>query len=73
VVGAALVVIIKNVISAYIVRWNFMLGAIFVAIVVFMPEGLVPGAVRLTRSAWRKLGRSRTARKAAPRPVERKL
>ena len=43
-VGAALVVIIKNVVSAYVVRWNFMLGAIFVAIVVFMPEGLVPGA-----------------------------
>ena len=30
-----------------------MLGAIFVAIVVFMPEGLVPGMVRLTRSIWR--------------------
>jgi hypothetical protein len=30
-----------------------MLGAIFVAIVVFMPEGLVPGVVRLTRSIWR--------------------
>ena len=36
----------KNVVSAYIVRWNFMLGAIFVAIVIFMPEGLVPGTVR---------------------------
>lgn len=53
VAGAALVVIVKNVVSAYITRWNFMLGAIFVAIVIFMPEGLVPGAVRLTRSAWR--------------------
>ena len=38
-----LVVIMKNVVSAYIVRWNFVLGAIFVAIVMFMPEGLVPG------------------------------
>ena len=53
VVGAALVVIVKNVVSAYVARWNFMLGAIFVAIVIFMPEGLVPGAVRLARSAWR--------------------
>jgi branched-chain amino acid transport system permease protein len=69
VVGAALVVIIKNVVSAYVVRWNFMLGAIFVAIVVFMPEGLVPGAVRLSRSAWRRIGRSRAARRA----VERQL
>ncbi len=59
VVGAALVVIVKNVVSAYITRWNFMLGAIFVAIVIFMPEGLVPGFVRLARSAWRTTGRSR--------------
>ena len=53
--GAALVVIMKNVASAYIERWNLVLGAIFVAIVVFMPEGLVPGTVRLWRwaaAAW---------------------
>jgi branched-chain amino acid transport system permease protein len=49
IVGAALVVIMKNVASAYIVRWNFLLGAIFVAIVIFMPEGLVPGTVRFAR------------------------
>jgi len=47
--GAALVVIMKNVASAYIVRWNFVLGAIFVAIVIFMPEGIVPGSARLAR------------------------
>jgi branched-chain amino acid transport system permease protein len=47
--GAALVVIMKNVASAYIARWNFMLGAIFVLIVIFMPEGIVPGTVRLAR------------------------
>ncbi len=51
VVGAALVVVIKNVASAYIERWNFVLGAIFVGIVVFMPEGLVPGVARLARRA----------------------
>ena len=49
--GAALVVIVKNVASAYIERWNFVLGAIFVIIVVFMPEGLVPGTVR----RWRRV------------------
>ena len=71
VVGAALVVIIKNVVSAYIVRWNFMLGAIFVAIVVFMPEGLVPGAVRLARAAWRATNgrKTRAARTPATGPV----
>ena len=49
VAGAALVVVIKNVASAYIERWNFVLGAIFVMIMVFMPEGLVPGLGRLAR------------------------
>jgi branched-chain amino acid transport system permease protein len=64
--GAALVVVMKNVASAYIERWNFVLGAIFVAIVVFMPEGLVPGTVRLVRwtlTAWRT-GWARRARAA---------
>jgi len=54
-VGAALVVIMKNVASAYIERWNFVLGAIFVTIVIFMPEGLVPGTARLTRWAMAAL------------------
>src|SRR5262249_43297225 len=55
IVGAALVVIMKNVASAYIERWNFVLGAIFVAIVVFMPEGIVPGSSRLARWCLAKL------------------
>jgi branched-chain amino acid transport system permease protein len=64
--GAALVVVMKNVASAYIERWNFVLGAIFVAIVVFMPEGLVPGTRRLATwvaTTWRH-GRARRARLA---------
>jgi len=56
IIGAGLVVIVKNVVSAFIERWNFLLGAIFVAIVILMPEGLVPGSVRLWRLAmrWRR-------------------
>lgn len=50
VVGAALVVILKNVVSAYITRWLILLGVIFVVIVLFMPEGLVPGARRALRA-----------------------
>jgi branched-chain amino acid transport system permease protein len=64
IVGAALVVAMKNVASAYIERWNFVLGAIFVAIVIFMPEGLVPGSVRLWRWLW--LGLRGGGRPAAP-------
>jgi branched-chain amino acid transport system permease protein len=59
IVGAVLVVVVKNVVSGYIERWNFLLGAIFVAIVILMPEGLVPGTVRLWRSGWRALRRRR--------------
>jgi branched-chain amino acid transport system permease protein len=59
--GAALVIIMKDVASAYIERWNFVLGAIFVVIVVFMPEGLVPGSVRLWRWAIASLRSGATA------------
>ncbi len=62
--GAALVVVMKNVASAYIERWNFVLGAIFVAIVIFMPEGLVPGSVRLGRWGWAAMRGGRLARVA---------
>jgi branched-chain amino acid transport system permease protein len=51
--GAAIVVIVKNVVSGYVVRWNLVLGVIFVGIIIFMPEGLVPGSVRLWRAGWR--------------------
>ncbi|HEX3401324.1 MAG TPA: branched-chain amino acid ABC transporter permease [Acetobacteraceae bacterium] len=66
--GAALVIVMKDVASAYIERWNFVLGAIFVLIVVFMPEGLVPGCVRL----WRKAVAARRPRTAA-RALEREV
>ncbi len=56
IVGSILVEIVKNVASAYIARWNMMLGAIFVAIVIFMPEGLVPGSTRLVRRALKLRG-----------------
>jgi branched-chain amino acid transport system permease protein len=59
--GAALVVIVKNVASAHIERWNFVLGAIFVVIVVFMPEGLVPGTARRWRRAMAALRPRATA------------
>lgn len=55
-----IVVIMKNVVSAYIGRWNLVLGVIFVAIIGFMPEGLVLGSVRLCRMGWQAL-RSRGA------------
>jgi branched-chain amino acid transport system permease protein len=54
-VGAAIVMLLKNYVSAYIERWNMLLGFVFVLIVIFMPEGVVPGAKRLwLRFARRK-------------------
>ena len=52
IVGAAIVVLLKNYVSAYIERWNMLLGFVFVLIVVFMPDGLVPG-LRRWWAAWR--------------------
>ena len=71
IVGAWLVVVIKNVASAYIERWNFVLGAIFVIIVVFMPEGLVPGVVRLTRRAMVAAGMRTSAPVSATQEAPR--
>ena len=51
IVGAALVVILKNVASGYIDRWVMLLGLVFIFIVMFVPGGIVAGAVRLGRRA----------------------
>jgi branched-chain amino acid transport system permease protein len=54
-VGATIVMLLKNYVSGYVERWNMLMGFVFVVIVVFMPEGVVPGVHRL----WRRF-RSRT-------------
>ena len=56
ILGAALVLVLKNVVSAYIERWLMLLGVVFVMIVIFMPDGLVPGM----RQWW--VGRRATAK-----------
>ena len=53
VVGAAIVLILKNYVSAYFERWNMLLGFVFVLIVIFMPDGVVPG-VRRWWARWAK-------------------
>jgi branched-chain amino acid transport system permease protein len=51
-IGAAIVLLLKNYVSGYIERWNMLLGFVFVFIVIFMPDGLVPGVKRLW-ARWR--------------------
>jgi len=46
VVGAAIIVILKNYVSAYIKYWNMLTGFVFVFIVIFMPQGIVPSVQR---------------------------
>jgi branched-chain amino acid transport system permease protein len=66
--GAAIVVVMKNVASAYIERWNLVLGVIFILIISFMPEGLVPGSVRLWRTGWQALRGKQANRPASQQP-----
>jgi len=47
--GALLVVLLKNYASAFVERWNLMLGLVFIFIVVFMPGGLAAGLPFLRR------------------------
>ncbi len=63
--GAAIVIIMKNVVSAYIERWNLVLGVIFVLIVSFMPEGLIPGSMRLVKRLRRALAGPSSATEAS--------
>jgi branched-chain amino acid transport system permease protein len=49
IVGAAIIVLLKNYVSGFIERWNMLMGFVFVLIVMFVPEGVVPGMRRLLR------------------------
>jgi branched-chain amino acid transport system permease protein len=51
IVGAVIITLVKNVVSTYVDRWNTLLGAIFVIVILFMPYGLVPG-VRQLWARW---------------------
>jgi branched-chain amino acid transport system permease protein len=60
IVGAAIITLVKNVVSTYVERWNTLLGLIFVVVIVFMPYGLVPGC----RKLWQRLHGRLSGRKA---------
>ena len=65
IVGAAIITLVKNVISTYVERWNTLLGLIFVVVIMFMPYGLVPGCAQL----WRRLRIRGKTPKAASSPA----
>ena len=61
ILGAVIITLVKNVASTYIDRWNTLLGAIFVIVIMFMPFGLVPGL----RQLWLRWKRPPKAERAA--------
>ena len=60
VLGAAMVVLLKNLASAWVDRWTMLLGAVYVFIVMFVPGGIVAGLGRLTLQVKRRFGRQDT-------------
>jgi branched-chain amino acid transport system permease protein len=65
IVGALIITLVKNVASSYIDRWNSLLGLIFVVVVLFMPQGVVPGL----KFRWTQFtGRGRKVLVAAAAP-----
>jgi branched-chain amino acid transport system permease protein len=65
IVGAAIITLVKNVISTYVERWNTLLGAIFVIVIMFMPFGIVPGCKQL----WRRWQSRRKPRSPQEKPA----
>ena len=59
IVGAAIITLVKNVVSTYVERWNTLLGLIFLVVIMFMPHGLVPGFQQL----WRRRSAARAPEK----------
>jgi branched-chain amino acid transport system permease protein len=45
-VGAAVIIVLENVVSAFTARWPTVLGLTFILIMIFAPEGVV-GRARL--------------------------
>jgi branched-chain amino acid transport system permease protein len=50
-VGAAVIVLLKNLVSVYTQRWLMILGIVYIGTIRFAPEGIV-GALR-TWGPWR--------------------
>jgi len=61
--GAAIIVLLKNLVSVYTHRWLLILGAVYIGTIVYAPEGIV-GALRQWRALrlWRMKGEKAWAR-----------
>jgi branched-chain amino acid transport system permease protein len=57
-IGAVIVMVLKNYVSSFIDRWNMLLGFVFLIIIMYMPDGLVPGLRRLWTQVRARVKRS---------------
>jgi branched-chain amino acid transport system permease protein len=55
-VGAATIILLQNTVSTYTERWPTVLGLLFVAVMIFAPEGIVGTIIRLQRKVRRTDG-----------------
>jgi branched-chain amino acid transport system permease protein len=53
VMGAAVIVVVKNLLSMYVARWPTVLGLIFILVVLFAKDGLM-GLARRGWAAWQR-------------------
>ncbi len=67
IIGAVIITLVKNVVSSYVDRWNSLLGAIFVVVILFMPYGIVPG-MRQLWARWQQRGAA-VPRAKTPEPA----
>jgi branched-chain amino acid transport system permease protein len=68
-VGAALVILIQQVLSSYVDRWEIILGLLFIASVILAPKGLVGGFRSLVSWAGERMAGKRP-RESANSPEE---
>lgn len=55
VVGSALLVLLRNIVSTYVSHWLMLLGIVFIVIMMFLPQGIVP-ALRRHATRFRSIG-----------------
>jgi branched-chain amino acid transport system permease protein len=47
--GAAIIVLLKNLVSVYTHRWLLILGVVYIATIVYAPEGIVGAVIQWAR------------------------
>jgi branched-chain amino acid transport system permease protein len=71
VLGAATVVLLKNLASVYVDRWIMLLGFVYLFIVLFVPGGIIAGIARLEQRLFglKALRKSDVGAASAPPPA----